>query len=371
MARKKELAIALVTSREKSPVTLVLNRWTLFASGLVLLILLGLAAVTVYNMLDSQGARGSNLSSIKSSSTTREQEQEKLIKLGEDRLVELQRENSARKKDVDDLEQRVAELSNSLKTLQQLAKDIEQRIPSGSAPQGQAPVQSTPGGGLSQPGLGGLEGTASNPAPLSVDYNQSRTYSAQVSKATSEITNLNKIIANGRLNIATLDIQVESYRATLTQQKNLAQSDLTRLSQLAGADGISAPRNLPANCAITSPFGMRQSPFVAGRIEMHYGIDIGCYEGTPVPVTKAGIVTYTGYDAGYGHRVEVTHAGGWRTVYAHNNRILVRVGQSVQKGDILSLSGNTGASTGPHIHYEVHYNGVPVDPARYLAGPQT
>jgi murein DD-endopeptidase MepM/ murein hydrolase activator NlpD len=101
----------------------------------------------------------------------------------------------------------------------------------------------------------------------------------------------------------------------------------------------------------------------------HYGIDIAVPMNTPVQATKDGIVTYAAYDEIYGWRVEITHAGGWLSFYAHNTVLLVKVGQHVDKGAIIALSGTTGASTGPHVHYEIHLNGKPVDPALYIKVP--
>ncbi len=370
MARRKgALALTFVTSADNPPLRITLNRWTLGLCILLLLGLAGLASVTVYNLLDGQTTRSrGDALPVRNSSGTREQEQEKLIKLGEDRLLELQKENAARKKDVDDLETRVGELTGSIKSLQQLAKEIEQRIPGGGAtPPGQ-PTKS----GSGQPNATGSSGVGGgDTASSTFDLAQSRNYTDKLKKVLGELDNLNATITDGRYNMAILDVQVQSYQATLaqSQQRDLNSAQNARLFQLAGADGNASPFVLPANCPITSPFGMRWSPFVAGVRQMHYGIDIGCYEGTGVAVTKAGIVTYVGYDSGYGNRVEVSHAGGWLTLYGHNNRILVKVGQTVQKGDIISLSGNTGASTGPHIHYELHQNGRPIDPAPLLAQP--
>ncbi len=355
MAKKNTaLAVNVVSSYEKPPMRITFNRWTFSLFIVLAVVVTGLASITVYNFLDNSPRRSAvDKLAANGSTTTREQEQEKLIKLGEDRLLELQKENAARKKDVDDLETRVNQLSTSLKSLQQLAKEVEARLPGGGAP------QTTPSGS----GSGGLGG--GNTAYHNFDQNQGRAYATQYAQVASQLEALNNSIKNGKLDLSTLDIQVESYRATLLQQKNILDND----PRLASSDGNNPPNNLPAICVLTSPFGMRWSPFVAGVRQMHYGIDIGCFEGTPVAVTKAGIVNYVGYDGGYGNRVEITHTGGWLTLYAHNNRVLVKVGQVVQKGDIIALSGNTGASTGPHIHYELHYNGIAIDPAKYLAVP--
>jgi murein DD-endopeptidase MepM/ murein hydrolase activator NlpD len=364
--RKTALAVDIATSRGKPPLQIRLGLFSLTLSLILLVVLAGLASVTIYNLIDGQtGQRriGDNMSRT-SSSSLREQEQEKLIKLGEERLLELQRENAARRKDLDDLEQRVQELTNSIKT--QLAKDIEQRLP-GGAP---AP-QPTPGsGGRQNPAMGSGGGTALPGSYEPLDPRQGSTYTSQFNRIMSDLNSVRGTISDNKLNISSLDIQVQSYRATLTQQKDFLDSEAGKRA-LAASDGTNPPRTLPVPGAITSPFGMRWSPFVAGVRHMHYGVDIGCREGTPVAATKDGVVTFVGYDSGYGNRIEVAHAGGWLTLYAHNNRILAKVGQVVKKGDIIALSGNTGASTGPHMHYELHQNGVAIDPIKLLAVPPT
>jgi len=110
---------------------------------------------------------------------------------------------------------------------------------------------------------------------------------------------------------------------------------------------------------VTSGFGMRW-----GR--MHTGIDIAVPTGTPVHAAAAGTVVYSGWMSGYGFLVAVDHGNGLATAYAHNSSLLVRVGDHVAQGQVISLSGSTGHSTGPHVHFEVRVNGVPVDPLSYL-----
>ena len=116
---------------------------------------------------------------------------------------------------------------------------------------------------------------------------------------------------------------------------------------------------------ITSRFGYRQSP-ITGREELHEGLDIGVWYYTPVLSTADGVISFAGWRSGYGYTVEVDHGFGYVTRYAHLNNILVEEGQKVKRGDEIALSGNTGQSTGPHLHYEVRINGEPQDPEEYI-----
>ena len=115
----------------------------------------------------------------------------------------------------------------------------------------------------------------------------------------------------------------------------------------------------PVSGPVTSGFGVRW-----GR--MHEGIDIGVGEGTPVQAAAAGVVIYAGWMSGYGNLVVIDHGNGLSTAYAHNSSLVVGVGRSVAGGEIVSYSGNTGNSTGPHVHFEVRVNGAAVDPLGYL-----
>ena len=99
---------------------------------------------------------------------------------------------------------------------------------------------------------------------------------------------------------------------------------------------------------------------------MHDGIDIGVPEGTPVHAAAAGTVIYAGWMSGYGNIVVIDHGNGLSTAYAHNSQLIVGQGATVGKGFVIALSGNTGHSTGPHVHFEVRVNGSPVDPLGYL-----
>ena len=94
-------------------------------------------------------------------------------------------------------------------------------------------------------------------------------------------------------------------------------------------------------------------------------MDIIAPIGTRVRATQAGTVIVAGWTNGYGRTVMIDHGKGWVTIYGHNSQVKVKVGQWVDQGQIIALSGNTGPSTGPHIHYEIRYKGTPVNPAKY------
>lgn len=116
---------------------------------------------------------------------------------------------------------------------------------------------------------------------------------------------------------------------------------------------------------ISSTFGMRTDPFT-GRLEHHNGIDFAGKEGSDVLAVAAGVVTWAGPRFGYGNLVEINHGKGYATRYGHNEKILVKVGETVKKGEVIAKMGSTGRSTGPHCHFEVLRNGRAVDPARYI-----
>lgn len=128
---------------------------------------------------------------------------------------------------------------------------------------------------------------------------------------------------------------------------------------------LGTPSVLPVKGWISSEFGYRISPFT-GRRAFHEGLDIAANYHSPVKATAKGIVIHAGYKAGYGNLVTIDHGFGYVTRYGHNSKILVDVGDRVEKGDEISKVGNTGRSTGPHCHYEVLVNGIPVNPSEFI-----
>jgi murein DD-endopeptidase MepM/ murein hydrolase activator NlpD len=116
---------------------------------------------------------------------------------------------------------------------------------------------------------------------------------------------------------------------------------------------------------ISSYFGERADPFT-GYSAVHKGLDFAGPEGTKVTAVAAGLVTYAGDRSGFGQMVEINHGNGLATRYCHNEKLLVKQGDMVRKGQDLALMGSTGRSTGPHLHFEVLKNGTQVDPLRFI-----
>ncbi|MBF0274552.1 MAG: M23 family metallopeptidase [Nitrospinae bacterium] len=127
----------------------------------------------------------------------------------------------------------------------------------------------------------------------------------------------------------------------------------------------STPSIWPVKGWITSDFGYRISPFTGLR-KMHEGIDVVAKLGTPVIAPASGVVTKSREEGGYGLVVEIKHGYGLVTRFGHNSKLLVKAGDKIRRGQVISKVGSTGRSTGSHLHYEVLLNGVPVNPMNYI-----
>jgi murein DD-endopeptidase MepM/ murein hydrolase activator NlpD len=141
--------------------------------------------------------------------------------------------------------------------------------------------------------------------------------------------------------------------------------ELYELMQERNAILSSTPSIWPTRGWITSGFGYRIYPFT-GETKFHEGIDISTRVGTDVVATADGIVAETGYDITYGNNIIIDHGFGYVTRYGHLSRINVKTGEMVKRGQKIGEVGNTGFSTGPHLHYEIKINGVPVNPEHYI-----
>jgi murein DD-endopeptidase MepM/ murein hydrolase activator NlpD len=163
----------------------------------------------------------------------------------------------------------------------------------------------------------------------------------------------------GSLDMEVLREQIEASMRSVTDiRKYIAeQKDLY----------LATPAGWPVSGTLSSPYGNRHHP-VHDETRFHTGVDISVPSGSEVKATAEGIVSFAGWTEHSGNVVVVEHGHGFSTAYAHGRKALVRVGQRVVRGEPIALSGSTGVSTGPHVHYEIWRNGRHTDPAPFLAG---
>ncbi len=129
---------------------------------------------------------------------------------------------------------------------------------------------------------------------------------------------------------------------------------------------LMVPNSRPVDVAVGSGFGFRADPF-SGRAALHTGLDFPSEIGTPIKAAAGGVVLTTEDHPAYGHVVELDHGRGLVTRYAHTSKVLVKTGDIVKRGQLIALVGTSGRSTGPHLHFEVLVDGVPQNPAKFLA----
>jgi murein DD-endopeptidase MepM/ murein hydrolase activator NlpD len=164
---------------------------------------------------------------------------------------------------------------------------------------------------------------------------------------------------------ASEEAQLEALIVERQRELEAEREAARRAEGIVGPESAPGVLNWPVSGTITSPFGYRRNPF-GGGMEFHQGLDIAAPMGTTVTAAASGTVLSAGWYGGYGNFILIDNHGGLATGYAHLSQIFVSVGQDVQKGQAIGAVGSTGASTGPHLHFEVRINGKPVDPAQYL-----
>ncbi|OGL16854.1 MAG: hypothetical protein A3K12_03875 [Candidatus Rokubacteria bacterium RIFCSPLOWO2_12_FULL_71_19] len=141
---------------------------------------------------------------------------------------------------------------------------------------------------------------------------------------------------------------------------------LERFIGKAGKVLASLPSRWPVRGPVNSDFGGRSSPWSSGSSEFHGGLDIGAPRGTPVMAPAPGTVVFAGRHAEYGVTLVIDHGNDIKTLYGHLTRVTVAQDQKVQRGQQIGLTGNTGRSSGPHLHYEIQVKGQPANPRSYL-----
>lgn len=180
-------------------------------------------------------------------------------------------------------------------------------------------------------------------------------------KVSDKIEDLEGIVGIGE-GASSANTQKES---TLLERVDLA--SITAAQKLFVMRLIPNGPPLRGNYRVTSEWGVRQHPILRRKF-LHKGIDFGIPVGTPIYAPADGVVDFAsnGYNGGYGIMLKVEHSFGFKTFYAHLNKIAVNKGDFVQKGQLIAYSGNTGRSTGPHLHYEIRYLGADVNPRSFV-----
>ena len=233
-------------------------------------------------------------------------------------VASLFRELDARRATIETFNQRVAELQTEVASWRELHARIWEPFGPDAAPKGRGT------------GIGGSRATPAGQPPAQTVPSE-------------ELSRLSESVME----------EGESLRA------------LERLITRAGRALASLPSRWPVRGAVNSEFGNRPSPWTKG-LEFHSGMDISAERGTPVRAPSAGTVAFAGTHSEYGLTVMLDHGQDLRTIYGHLSKIVVTLGQKVERGADIGITGNTGRSSGPHLHYEILIKGRSVNPRAYL-----
>jgi murein DD-endopeptidase MepM/ murein hydrolase activator NlpD len=150
-----------------------------------------------------------------------------------------------------------------------------------------------------------------------------------------------------------------------SQSEDAAEIDLTEYRQALDSRLLRIPTLRPVSGRISSGFGYRTHPVYRHR-HFHSGLDIVASRGTSIKAAATGYVSEAGYNSSMGYYIKISHGNGFTTVYMHCQKLSVSRGQTVTKGQTIATVGSTGTSTGPHLHYEIHIHGTPVNPSRFI-----
>ena len=243
------------------------------------------------------------------------------------RLAQLEKENELQKRQLNHLAQRIVQASQKMCELREFDRKLKIMV-----------NLETSEGKTDSRGVGG-----SDPMLLQTQYNMAKTHK--------------DLARSMHYSIDNLDREIELCEQDKTELHKFLENQKALLA--------STPSIWPTKGWLSSRFGFRTSPFT-GKREFHKGIDVSTRMGAPIVAPADGIISKSYSDRGYGKVLCIRHGYGVMTKYAHLKKPLVKKGQYVKRGETVALVGNSGRSTGPHLHYEVHLNRVPVNPMRYI-----
>lgn len=243
------------------------------------------------------------------------------------RLAQLEKENQFQKSQFLHLAERISKMTERVGELE----SVDHRL------RAMVNMETGEDNGPSN-GVGGSDPVVADPRQVA-----EKSFSTLVRKMHRSLDNLNDEIAYGKREKAELEKFLEEQKTLLA----------------------STPSIWPTKGWLSSGFGYRTSPFT-GQREFHKGIDIATRLKAPIIAPANGIVQFVGWDHGYGKSIIISHGNGIKSRYAHLEKALVKKGQYIKRGDTIALVGNSGRSTGPHLHYEVQVNGMAANPLRYI-----
>ena len=218
---------------------------------------------------------------------------------------------------------------------------------------------------------GKLSSRALTADTLEIENDRLRDYNAKVLEIESSFRKNMALTAR----IAEMaGIEIENINSSFSANYDSIVTDSSGRTIIAGFPGDPVPLSIDELEKLRTPKGRPLYGWITRGFnpegkdgkEKHEGIDIAVKEGTPIVATATGNVAYSGWDKIFGNLLIIDHGNNFQTVYGHNQKNIVSKGQKVYKGDVIALSGNTGRSSAPHLHYEVLENGEPVDPSPYM-----
>lgn len=260
----------------------------------------------------------------------------------------LRTENMFLKQQLAQVEGKLSTLEDSLERVDRFSKKLR-LITDSKTPEGELRLSEVQNSNIA---IENKDGWAPNIGPIEADEDISH-YGAPNSLATEVMSG-----------VSTLSLRIDNViKGTKLKEKEVVQlwKDLSDHSDLL----MNTPTMSPSRGWISSTFGYRTSP-LSGSSSYHKGMDIAADIGAPIRSPAHGVVTKVGFDEGYGKHIHIDHGHGIITRYAHCSKTYVKLGQKIKRGHLIGAVGNTGRSTGPHLHYEVRLNGVPVNPQKYI-----
>jgi hypothetical protein len=357
----------IVPHSERAPISLHIPPWvirySLFAISIILAALLVLAVSFAgrYYQLQSQLA---DLQREREMEAARQREMRTTILSQQDEVRNFSAE-------VEQLEADLMEIERISSEIRELIGVEEPDLtstpePSSSKVEGSfAPAQDRPFGsaqdGQPLPKTAVSTGLGGGSPYQSMGYGPSNRPMAIVAEASQRMQNIGLLLPISLQEQQTLREQILKRLGKIEPIKRHDPEALEAELHLLAA----APKRWPVDveARLTSMYGPRE---FKGRREFHTGIDIGVWYSTEIKATKAGKVVFAGWLPRYGWTVEIQHEMGYSTLYAHNRYYFPDAGDEVEEGEVIALSGDTGDTTGPHLHYEIRLNGKPVDPMKYL-----